>query len=341
MVLSNTRRAACIVLLAVLCDPFFTAAQHSREEAESLIAGTVEKGLRALYAEQAELSIGASTIAAGPFTWEETGIGTEFSDILLRAARRGVLASSVFQLTIDDPVPFFGGETELPGTVPAEAASAFRLFGTYRIEQSEVVIQLKIFSTVFSRLMAEKTISVALSDLPAEIELYPPNRAVLEKVEDELGGIFGSGQLDIHVTTDRGAGGVYHEGEELVLSLLSNRDCYIRILHIDVHGNMTQVFPNRYESNNFLPGRQLLTFPSRRSPFRFRIVPPYGTETIKVIASTQQFSDPGADFRDLGFATRGLALEGVGEAETEIMADAMVYFTILREAGNGPGPDRR
>ncbi len=320
-----------LIFLLVFIIPGTLSALSPAAEAEAGIADQIGKSLNRLYAENPELSIGASSIAVGPFTWDSSGIGTVFSETLLRAGKSGVLKSDVFQLVIDDPVPFFGEESSVPELNEMDMVSAYRLFGSYQIEEADVIIRLKLYSSIFSRMMAESDISIPLSDIPREIELYPENREVVDRLDRELGALYGKDQLNIHITTDRGIGGVYREGEELTLSLLADKDCYIKIFHIDVAGKMTQLFPNRFESNNYLPGRQLLTFPSRRSPFRFKIVPPYGTETIKVIASTRQFYDPGDAFSDLGVATRGLVLEGVSEAETEVMADAMVHFTILRE----------
>ncbi len=99
---------------------------------------------------------------------------------------------------------------------------------------------------------------------------------------------------------------------------------------IDVTGeNTTQVFPNKYEVNNFLPGGRFLKFPGDQAPFKFRLTEPYGAEYIKVVAGTRQFSNMGVAFQNLGMVTRGLMLEKVNRDNQEIMAEAEVSYTIV------------
>ena len=117
--------------------------------------------------------------------------------------------------------------------------------------------------------------------------------------------------------------------EFMKIFLLASETCYIKMFLIGVDGHTTQIFPNQYEPNNFLPGKQMLQFPGKASPFRFQLVPPFGTETIKVIASTSQFSDTGQGFKDLGMATRGILIVETANEEKETMAEAKVFYTIL------------
>ena len=115
------------------------------------------------------------------------------------------------------------------------------------------------------------------------------------------------------------------------LYLLASENCYIKMFLIGVNGHITQIFPNQYESNNFLTGKQMLQFPGKLSPFQFQLIPPFGTETIKVIASTSQFSDIGQGFKDLGMATRGILIVETENEEKETMAEAKVFYTILQK----------
>ncbi|MBI9101994.1 MAG: DUF4384 domain-containing protein [Spirochaetales bacterium] len=75
-----------------------------------------------------------------------------------------------------------------------------------------------------------------------------------------------------------------------MLYILASRDCYIKVFYIDVTGEKsTQVFPNPYEQRNFLRGGRSLLFPGTQSAFKFRLSAPFGTEYIKVTASTSPF----------------------------------------------------
>lgn len=321
--------ASALIFFTLLTSAYAGTGEEAIRKISERIGGAVD----GMYRNNPELSIGSQSFSVGPFPWESGKAGTAFSRLLGQAAERAILGRESLQLITQEPAPFFGDQVPQQGSLKGGTTplSAYRLYGSYRIQGSDVLIALKIYSFSFSRLMAEQEVSIPLSIIPGETSLYPENREMVEQLDRDLGQIYDSSELSIHITTDRGEGGIYRDGEEMILSLLADRDCYIKILHIDGKGIMTQVFPNRFENNNFLPGRELLTFPGRRSPFRFKVVPPYGTETIKVIASTRQFSDLNRDFQQLGMASRGLALVGVEEEEQEIMADATVHFTILKD----------
>lgn len=305
-------------------------------DGKDLLVKDIAGELRRVYREDPELSIGARSCVVGDFTWEGNGVGTAFSGYVGEAVEEALMKVDEFELvTVPEGVPVFGeGAGKLLEKEAARGmgivSGAYRLYGIYRIEENAVKLELILHSEVFSRRMAELTVSVPMEKLPRGMELYPENREVVEEVEDELGKLYsGESGFDLFVTTNRGEAGVFREGEYLKLYLLASRDCYLKIYHIDINGKVSLIFPNRFEGNNFLPGGEVLEFPGKRSPFQFRIVPPFGTETIKVVAGTRQFSSVEEDFTDLGVATRGLFIEEVEKEVTEVMAEGLVHFTIL------------
>ncbi len=332
------RWSVVIAALLVTAMPVYSDTASSITADSGSIVSDMAAGLRQVYQEDPELSIGARTCVIDNFTWADSGIGTAFSDYLRSAMEDALMRVDEFDLVIrpEDAV-FFAQEARelLDGERGAESSlpmSAYRIFGTYEVSGGRVLLDVKIFSEVFSRLMADFPLSMELEEIPRGLELYPPNRDVVADVSSELSDLYsGDDDFQVFVSTNRGEGGVFTEGEYLKLYLLASRDCYLKIYHIDVHGKTTLIFPNRYEKNNYLPGREVLEFPGSRSPFQFRIVPPYGTEMIKVVASTRQFSSLEEDFADLGYATRGIFIEKADEESTEIMAEGLVHFTILKK----------
>lgn len=325
-------------VLLVIAAPVFSDTVSSDTAGSASLVSVMAEGLRKIYREDPELSIGARTCVVDNFTWAESGIGTAFSDYLRSAMEDALMRVDEFDLVIrPEDAAFFGGEArellkEERGAESSLPMSAYRIFGSYEVVEGKVLLDVKIFSEVFSRLMADFPLSMELEEVPRGLEFYPPNRDVVADVSSELSDLYsGDDDFKIFVSTNRGEGGVFAEGEYLKLYLLSSRDCYLKIYHIDVHGRTVLIFPNRYEKNNFLPGREVLEFPGARSPFQFRIVPPYGTEMIKVVASTRQFSSLEEDFADLGYATRGIFIEKADEESTEVMAEGLVHFTILEK----------
>lgn len=325
-------------VLLVITAPVFSDTGFFTTDGSGSIVDAMAEGLRQAYKEDPELSIGARTCVVDNFTWADSGIGTAFSDYLRSAMEDALMRVDEFDLVIrpEDAVFFEENARDLlDGERGAESSlpmSAYRIFGTYEVSGGRVLLDVKIFSEVFSRMMADIPLNMKLEEIPRGLELYPPNRDVVADVSSELSDLYsGDDDFQVFVSTNRGEGGVFTEGEYLKLYLLSSRDCYLKIYHIDVHGKTTLIFPNRYEKNNFLPGREVLEFPGSRSPFQFRIVPPYGTEMIKVVASTRQFSSLEEDFADLGYATRGIFIEKADEESTEVMAEGLVHFTILKK----------
>lgn len=92
----------------------------------------------------------------------------------------------------------------------------------------------------------------------------------------------------VWVTTDKMA---YCKNDLMKLSVKSARDCYIRIYLINAEGDTQQIFPNAYQSENWVKQGESVTMPPVNGAFQFRMTEPFGLETIKVVASSEQFSD--------------------------------------------------
>jgi hypothetical protein len=80
----------------------------------------------------------------------------------------------------------------------------------------------------------------------------------------------------------------YYDGEKLQLSLVSEKNCYFKVYHIDVNNNMKMVYPNSIDTNNQLQANVERTIPEKTD---FIMEAPYGAETILVVASETQFEN--------------------------------------------------
>ena len=295
-------------------------------ELTDLISAELQK----MYDSNFELSIGSNTCNVGTFTWEESGVGTSFSSYLQKSVQDAVVDTKSFDLILSDLQPPFGPEASAVLSQNKEMKlGAFLIFGNYSPEGSSVKLNLKIFSNTFSKVMSETNMELPMEIVPVGMQIIPTDLDKINNISAEIDNLYGKSELDIYATTSRGEGGVFIEDEYMKVYLLASENCYIKMFHIGVNGHATQIFPNMYESNNFLPGKQMLQFPGKSSPFKFKLVPPLGTETIKVIASTKQFSDAGQGFKDLGMATRGILIVETASEEMETMAEAKVFYTIL------------
>jgi hypothetical protein len=138
-----------------------------------------------------------------------------------------------------------------------------------------------------------------------------------------------SGALSVSVSTDRGKGGSYVDGEFMQLFVTVNKDAYVKVYHIDVDGKVVLIYPN-YLSKDVkqLPSGTVITMGTLSDGFRFKLGAPYGTEFIKVIASTTPFAFTEKDFKDLG-AQAASAIKGAAGAELGgEMAEALASYVI-------------
>lgn len=101
----------------------------------------------------------------------------------------------------------------------------------------------------------------------------------------------------------------YFDGEELKITLWADRDCYVKVYHIDVNNKMQLLYPNSINRNNFLPANMEKLIPEPGTT-RINVEAPYGQETILVFASTGQFPNIEAEFQQVQEANRG-TLSGI------------------------------
>ena len=90
--------------------------------------------------------------------------------------------------------------------------------------------------------------------------------------------------LDVTFKTERST---YREGELLELTVRPNKDCFLTVLNWDPVGNFTQIFPNKFDSNNRLRGGKTYRFPEQGDDYELYLGQS-GVERLKVIAVTDR-----------------------------------------------------
>jgi hypothetical protein len=79
----------------------------------------------------------------------------------------------------------------------------------------------------------------------------------------------------------------YREGDGLVLTAVSEQDCYAYIIYHQADGQSFQVFPNRHQSVHRLKARQAVRIPAEEDLFRWRVAPPFGAERITLLCTQE------------------------------------------------------
>lgn len=115
-------------------------------------------------------------------------------------------------------------------------------------------------------------------------ELAQPNQAApVPAPTDGLPSAF-----PVQVVADKNE---YRSGELLVASVISERPGFLRLYYVDKTGKATLIFPNHYQQDNRIAGRQRIEVGGQAYPFQFRMEAPGGTELLLAAVSEEQFSD--------------------------------------------------
>ena len=77
----------------------------------------------------------------------------------------------------------------------------------------------------------------------------------------------------------------YRDGDSLELTIQVTEDSYVWVFDTGTSGQVVQVFPNRFESDNFVRAGTALTIPREGKDYRFVVSRPAGTDLLTVIAS--------------------------------------------------------
>ena len=90
--------------------------------------------------------------------------------------------------------------------------------------------------------------------------------------------------LNITTKLDR-TDGIYKPGEELKLTVETSEDAYIWVFDTGTSGHVHQIFPNKYEEDNFVRAGQSVTLPEADAEYQYIASEPEGVELLTVIAS--------------------------------------------------------
>ncbi len=279
-------------------------------------------------------------VATGSFTYADTQLPTPFARWLedeLRLAMAKTTRMKLFDKRVaaamDPSIRALYGE--FFGTDRADSI----LYGKYAPAGQEVQVTLTLTDLSTGSLIAETRLLVPNSSIPKGIEVQPSIITVQTATALSQLVYSGAGQgiaqvrdsdFVLTLTTDRGPGAVYRDGECLTLLVTSNRDAYLKIYHVDVNGTAQLIWPNRFGGSGFIKAGEALRFPGSKDQFKYVLGKPFGTEYIKAVASTKPFTTMEADFSDLqgpavAAITRGLTVASADASR----AEALVIYQIV------------
>ncbi len=163
------------------------------------------------------------------------------------------------------------------------------LLMNYYIEKEGLHIFLKLNDSSSRKILSADDFYIE-KDLFPDLGMKPSNYDDYKNYGfDE--GVLKSQDFKTVLWTSRGQSGIYRDGENLVINIRSESNCYIKLFHVACDGKIQLIFPNKFEKNNFIRAGEAYTFPSPSMNFDFKLGPPYGIETIRLVAQSVQFDD--------------------------------------------------
>ena len=332
-------RPGKFILLLVLVLILGSVSILSAERIDTIL----EQAINQLAADGDLMGAKSIVVSIGNFTFADKNMGSSFSRYL-EEKLAGVLTDHPgFQLFAREDLEEILAAIELslndlfdPATV-VEVGSLRgiqALLGGRYFDDGEVVRVYLSLTDVGSGLVAANSqVVLPKVELPDSVSVLPENYNDALFVIEELSRTqqADAANFQAKLWTVRGEGATYRDGEELVIHLFSNRDCYVKIYQIDVEKRMQLIFPNRFFPDNFIRKGRVYKIPDTRYPFRFVLGEPFGTEFVKLIASTLQFGDIEEDFQVLGSPSKDVITRGLSVRQREEqIVEAMISYTIVQ-----------
>ncbi|OHD18451.1 MAG: hypothetical protein A2087_11595 [Spirochaetes bacterium GWD1_61_31] len=261
--------------------------------------------------------------ALGSFTWEYSNLPTPFARWLEEQLQAAVTMNSRLQLVNRNAGaamdPAFRAEYE---AFFRETETGALLHGRYFLEADNVRVRLELTDLGSGTQIAARDWLWPQAQVPGYASVAPAP-AARERAQELARLGINSGGLTVSLSTSRGSGAAYRVGEQLEVLLTVSRDAYVRLYHIDSAGQIQLIWPNRFHGGNGLVrAGQTIRLPDASRQFSFNLVPPYGTEFLKAVASSLPFVDAVGDFADLGSDSRQVISRGLQVAGTAASATA-------------------
>ena len=135
----------------------------------------------------------------------------------------------------------------------------------------------------------------------------------------------------------------YQIGEEIRISVRVDESSFVYLFDVRPNGEITQIFPNRFDNDNFLRAGEVRTFPPSGARYVFNIAPPRGLSKVIALASrTELNTSQLASFQREGdiFAQSNIGEEGFIQnfaiIVNPIPQQSWVTDTALYYVGNRP-----
>jgi len=281
-----------------------------------------------------------TTIAVGRISYADTQTVSNLSAWLKNSIITGAQKQrDKFQVaTESESADFAVSSRGLTVEAPAaDSAVQAVVTGSYSPLDAGAEVSVQLVSTSGNRvvLASERFVIPATELQRRKLSLLPEkDKAVITKAEFEakqkaVDPYAGKNNKWAFTVTPDVLDGIYYDGDLMSMRVYSARDCYFRIIHVDVNGSTQVIYPASARDNNFIRAGETRSIPDNT---RFRMGAPFGEEIILAAAYDRQFTlNPSSAAAPLSAdsITRGLTVESDNRTAMSPSATAKFSYTIL------------
>lgn len=292
--------------------------------------GVIRKFLDAMAQKKDNHVDKAMTVILGNFTYAESGLGSPFSRFLEDQFAAALVKSKYFNLFPRDvltnlPAGLQGAYQQKWGAdIQGSLAGKY-----YRSPGGKIVVDYQLADLQQGKVILTDQIEVPNDTVPATMSFEPlpapaaPAAPPIPATD--------SGAFSVSLIADRGLTGTYFDAEEMVLTVLATKDCWLKLYQIDGKGDVKLIYPNQYSGEGRIPAGVLVQIPRQGAPFAFKLGAPFGVETIRAVASTVAFQAKETAFESLGpnapqVLSRGMSVSP--KAQNAESAQAQIQYTV-------------
>lgn len=189
----------------------------------------------------------------------------------------------------------------------------------------------------------EICVSLSAEINPVSMEELINQQITAKELADDAETLFVPQQpaFGLRVWTNK-ADGRFLEGDGLIIFVESERDAYVKIDYFQADGTVVHLVPNVFNRRTFIQAGRRYAFGDGEGAEMFVVSPPFGAETIKVIASTrplrgslpqpkQSLSDSRTYLRDMRTSLRGISIVSPASASVRLRTESKVVKAYKEE----------
>jgi hypothetical protein len=281
-----------------------------------------------------------TVITVGRISYADTQTVTSLSAWL----KNGIIAGAQkqqdkFQVaTEDESAAFAVASRGLTVETPVANSSIQAVVtGTYSPLDNGAEVSLQLISTAGNKtVLASQRFVIPATELERrKLSLLPEKggamitKAEFDAKQKAVDPYTGKNNAWVFTVTPDVLDGIYYDGDYMTMRIYSERNCYFRIIHVDVNGNAQVIYPLAAADNNLIRAGETRRIPDNT---RFKMGSPFGEEIILVAAYDRPFrtgSQSGASPLSADAITRGLTVESDNNATISPSATAKFSYTIL------------